>query len=99
MQSQDAPADKRFEYEFVCDDSLEEQAQLPPNVQMQIYRMVQEAVSNIWRHAGATQVKMTVARRMATSCCNFRTTARISIRLFRKIWKDAASPTCARAQA
>jgi two-component system sensor histidine kinase DegS len=58
---QDAPADKRFEYEFVCDDSLEEQAQLPPNVQMQIYRMVQEAVSNIWRHAGATQVKMTVA--------------------------------------
>jgi signal transduction histidine kinase len=28
---------------------------------MQIYRMVQEAVSNILRHAGATQVKMTVA--------------------------------------
>ena len=58
---QDAPADRRFEYEFVCDESLEEQAQLPPNVQMQIYRMVQEAVSNIWRHAGATNVKMTVA--------------------------------------
>jgi len=57
---QNAPADKRFEYEFVCDESLEEHAQLPANVQMQIYRMVQEAVSNIWRHAGATQVKMTV---------------------------------------
>jgi len=57
---QDAPADRRFEYEFVCDEALEERAQLPPNVQMQIYRMVQEAVSNIWRHAGATQVKMTV---------------------------------------
>jgi len=57
---QDAPADRRFEYEFVCDESLEEQAQLPANVQMQIYRMVQEAVSNIWRHAGATHVKMTV---------------------------------------
>lgn len=57
---QDAPADKRFEYEFVCDESLEEQAQLPPNVQMQIYRMVQEAVSNVWRHAGATHVKLTV---------------------------------------
>jgi signal transduction histidine kinase len=56
----DAPADRRFEYEFVCDESLEEQAQLPANVQMQIYRMVQEAVSNIWRHAGATHVKMTV---------------------------------------
>lgn len=56
----DAPADRRFEYEFVCDESLEEQAQLPANVQMQVYRMVQEAVSNIWRHAGATHVKMTV---------------------------------------
>ena len=58
---QDVPADKRFDYEFVCDDLLEERAQLPANVQMQIYRMVQEAVSNIWRHAGATHVKMTVA--------------------------------------
>lgn len=57
---QDAPADKRFEYEFVCDESLEEQARLPGNVQMQIYRIVQEAVSNICRHAGATQVKMAV---------------------------------------
>jgi signal transduction histidine kinase len=58
---QDAPADKRLEYEFVCNESLEEDAQLPANVQMQIYRMVQEAVSNILRHAGATHVKMTVA--------------------------------------
>ena len=58
---QDAPPDRRFDYEFVCDELLEEHAQLPPNVQMQIYRMVQEAVSNIWRHAGATHVKMTVA--------------------------------------
>lgn len=57
---QDAPPEKRFEYEFVCDDSLEEQAQLPANVQMQIYRIVQEAVSNIWRHAGATHVRMAV---------------------------------------
>jgi signal transduction histidine kinase len=57
---QDAPVDKRFEYEFVCDESLEEHAQLPANVQMQIYRIVQEAVSNVWRHAGATRVKMIV---------------------------------------
>ena len=57
---QDAPGNKRLEYEFVCDESLEEHAQLPPNVQMQIYRMVQEAVTNILRHAGATHVKMTV---------------------------------------
>jgi signal transduction histidine kinase/ligand-binding sensor domain-containing protein len=57
---QDAPSNKRFQYEFVCDESLEERTQLPPNVQMQIYRIVQEAVNNIWRHAGATRVKMIV---------------------------------------
>jgi signal transduction histidine kinase/ligand-binding sensor domain-containing protein len=57
---QDAPVDKRFEYEFICDESLEGHAQLPANVQMQIYRIVQEAVSNVWRHAGATRVKMIV---------------------------------------
>ena len=27
---------------------------------MQIYRIVQEAVNNIWRHAGASEVKMFV---------------------------------------
>jgi signal transduction histidine kinase len=58
---QDAPADRRFSYEFVCDEALEERVQFPPNVQMQIYRIVQEAVNNICRHAAATNVKMTVA--------------------------------------
>ena len=57
---QDAPVEKRFEYEFHCDDAIEEHSQLPPSVQMQIYRIVQEAVSNIWRHAAATEVKMFV---------------------------------------
>ena len=57
---QDAPVEKRFEYEFHCDESIEEQTQLPPSVQMQIYRIVQEAVNNIWRHAAATEVKMFV---------------------------------------
>jgi len=57
---QDAPPEKQFEYEFHCDESLEEQSDLAPSVQMQIYRIVQEAVSNIWRHAGAKHVKMLV---------------------------------------
>ena len=57
---QDAPEEKRFEYEFHCDDALEEQSRLAPSVQMQIYRIVQEAVNNIWRHADATHVKMFV---------------------------------------
>jgi signal transduction histidine kinase len=57
---QDAPADRKFEYEFVCDDALEERVQLTPNVQMQVYRIVQEALNNICRHSGATHVKMDV---------------------------------------
>jgi signal transduction histidine kinase len=57
---QDAPAEKRFVYEFHCDDAIEERSELAPSVQMQIYRIVQEAVNNIWRHAEATEVKMFV---------------------------------------
>jgi len=55
---QDAPAEKRFVYEFYCEDGIEERSDLPPSMQMQIYRIVQEAVNNIWRHAEATEVKM-----------------------------------------
>ncbi|HVF23996.1 MAG TPA: two-component regulator propeller domain-containing protein, partial [Pyrinomonadaceae bacterium] len=57
---QDAPAEKRFVYEFHCEDGVEERSDLSPSVQMQIYRIVQEAVNNIWRHAEATEVKMFV---------------------------------------
>ncbi len=57
---QDAPSEKRFEYEFDCADAIEEKSDLAPSVQMQIYRIVQEAVNNIWRHADATHVKMFV---------------------------------------
>jgi len=57
---QDAPSEKRFDYQFQCDESLEERSTLPPSVQMQIYRIVQEAVNNICRHANANQVNMQV---------------------------------------
>jgi signal transduction histidine kinase/ligand-binding sensor domain-containing protein len=55
-----APPERRFKYQFQCDESLEERNCLAPSVQMQIYRIVQEAVNNICRHASATQVKMFV---------------------------------------
>jgi len=57
---QDAPAEKRFSFEFHGVDGIEEKSNLSPSVQMQIYRIVQEAVNNIWRHAEATHVKMFV---------------------------------------
>jgi signal transduction histidine kinase len=54
-----AAPDCKFDYEFVCDDALDEKLKLPSNVQIQIYRIAQEALSNICRHANAKHVKMT----------------------------------------
>lgn len=58
---QHAPLERKFAYEFVCDDGIEEQANLSPNVQMQIYRITQEAVNNLCRHAAPQHVKMQVS--------------------------------------
>ena len=43
----------KFEYDFVCDDAIEEKLQLSQSTQIQIYRIAQEALSNICRHANA----------------------------------------------
>jgi two-component system sensor histidine kinase UhpB len=56
-----APPECRFEYAFSCEENLEERLQLAPATQMQIYRIAQEALSNICRHAAATHVSMEVA--------------------------------------
>ncbi len=56
-----AAPDCKFEYEFVCDDALDEKLHLSASVQIQIYRIAQEALSNICRHADARRVKMSVA--------------------------------------
>ena len=57
---QHAPAEKRFKYDFTCEEGLDEKAKLPGNVQMQIYRIVQETITNICRHSGASNVLMDV---------------------------------------
>ncbi len=54
------PSDCKFAYEFECDEDLEERLRLTPGVQMQVYRIVQEAVSNVCRHARATRVSLSV---------------------------------------
>ena len=53
-------AGDRFAYDFVCDEDLEERLALAPGVQMQVYRIVQEAVSNVCRHAAARHVSLSV---------------------------------------
>ncbi|HET8676245.1 MAG TPA: two-component regulator propeller domain-containing protein [Blastocatellia bacterium] len=54
------PTDKRFDYEFTCDPALEERLALAPAVEIQIYRIAQEALSNICRHSTATRVRLEI---------------------------------------
>ena len=54
------PAPQKFEYEFVCDEDLDERAEFETGARIQIYRIAQEAISNICRHAAATRVSFTV---------------------------------------
>jgi signal transduction histidine kinase len=56
-----APPDCKFTYEFICDDALDEKLNLSPSTQIQIYRIAQEALSNICRHANAKHVKMSAS--------------------------------------
>jgi signal transduction histidine kinase len=51
----------KFDYEFACDDSLDERLHLPQSTQIQIYRIAQEALSNVCRHAGAKHVNMSAS--------------------------------------
>jgi two-component system sensor histidine kinase UhpB len=53
-----SPPDCKFEYEFTCAENLDEHIELAPGLRMQIYRILQEAISNICRHAAATHVRL-----------------------------------------
>lgn len=52
--------DKKFNYEFFAEDNLEERLKFPPAVQIQIYRIAQEVLNNISRHANASNVRLSV---------------------------------------
>jgi signal transduction histidine kinase/ligand-binding sensor domain-containing protein len=54
------PAEQKFTYEFICDSELEDRLRLSHIEKIQLYRIVQEALNNISRHARARQVKMIV---------------------------------------
>lgn len=48
-------------YQFTAEENAEEKIDFPVNVQLQIYRITQEVLTNVKRHAEAELVEMTVA--------------------------------------
>lgn len=48
----------KFNYKFSAEENLEERLKLSPAVQIQIYRIAQEVLNNITRHADASNVNM-----------------------------------------
>jgi ligand-binding sensor domain-containing protein/signal transduction histidine kinase len=54
------PAEEKFTWEFICEGDLEDRLVLSEIERIQLYRIVQEAINNICRHAQARQVRMTV---------------------------------------
>ncbi|HKA22672.1 MAG TPA: two-component regulator propeller domain-containing protein [Blastocatellia bacterium] len=54
------PPDKRFEYECSCDQGIEDRLKLDSTTQIQVFRIFQEALSNICRHSCATKVRLSL---------------------------------------
>ena len=54
------PQSEKFAYEFICEPGLEERLNLTPIEQIQLYRLVQEAINNVCRHARARHVSLSV---------------------------------------
>ncbi len=59
-------AEDKFDYEFICEANLEDRLHLSHIERIQLYRMVQEALNNICRHARANLVKMSVRTEYST---------------------------------
>jgi signal transduction histidine kinase len=60
-----SPTERKFEYEFVADEGLDERINFSRATEMQIYRIVQEAVSNLARHSSATHAHLAVTASQA----------------------------------
>jgi signal transduction histidine kinase len=61
------PAEEKFAYEFDCEAELEDRLVLSQIERIQLYRIVQEAINNICRHAAARQVRMKVRAEASVS--------------------------------
>jgi signal transduction histidine kinase len=52
------PAEKKFEYEILAADEIDERINLAPGERIQIYRIAQEVINNICRHSDARHVAL-----------------------------------------
>lgn len=57
---QTAASEGKFDFEFIADEDFEDSLQVAPSVQIQIYRIAQEILQNIVRHAAASKVCVTL---------------------------------------
>ncbi len=55
------PAEEKFVYDFDCNDDLEDRLNLSGTEQIQLYRIVQEAINNICKHANAKKVSLKIS--------------------------------------
>ncbi len=55
------PTEEKFVYEFQCNDDLDERLNLSDTEQIQLYRIVQEAINNICKHAHAKKVSLQIS--------------------------------------
>jgi signal transduction histidine kinase len=60
------PSEEKFAYEFNCEANLEDRLRLSHIERIQLYRIVQEALNNVCRHAKAKHVKMEVRAENST---------------------------------
>jgi len=58
---QQVSSENQIEYDFHCDEGLEEKLTLSRPEQLQIYRIAQEILSNIVRHSDATLITVTAS--------------------------------------
>ena len=52
------PPEKKFEYEVIAGEEIEERIKLEPGERIQIYRIAQEIINNICRHSQARHVRL-----------------------------------------
>jgi ligand-binding sensor domain-containing protein/signal transduction histidine kinase len=55
------PPEKKFEYQVIGGEEIEDRIKLEPSTRIQVYRIAQEVINNICRHADARHVQLSLS--------------------------------------